>query len=62
MIIDFSIKNFRSIKDEQTISFEATNSKDLEKYFVFEPKLKYPKKKSFKTIKIKYDLWSKWIR
>lgn len=44
MIIDFSIKNFRSIKDEQTISFEATNSKDLEKYFVFEPKLKYPKK------------------
>ncbi|MDC4994954.1 ATP-binding protein [Acinetobacter baumannii] len=52
MIIDFSIKNFRSIKDEQTISFEATNSKDLEKYFVFEPKLKHPKKNPLRLLKL----------
>ncbi len=58
MIIEFSIKNFRSIKDEQTISFEATNSKDLEQYFVFEPKLKHPKKSPLRLFKVKYYLWS----
>lgn len=52
MIIEFSIKNFRSIKDEQTISFEATNSKDLEQYFVFEPKLKYPKRSPLRLLKL----------
>lgn len=52
MIIEFSIKNFRSIKDEQTISFEATNSKDLEQYFVYEPPLAYPKKSPLRLLKL----------
>lgn len=34
MIIDFSISNFRSIRQKQTLSFEATNDKHLEEYFV----------------------------
>ena len=34
MIIDFSISNFRSIRDKQTLSFEATKSNHLEEYFV----------------------------
>ena len=34
MVIDFSISNFRSIRDKQTLSFEATNSTHLEEYFV----------------------------
>ena len=34
MIIDFSISNFRSIRDKQTLSFEATNGNHLEEYFV----------------------------
>jgi AAA15 family ATPase/GTPase len=39
MIINFSIRNFYSIKDEVTLSFEATSSKDLEEYYVVD----YPK-------------------
>lgn len=34
MIIRFSVRNFRSIKDTQTLSFEASKSKDLEEYYV----------------------------
>lgn len=34
MILDFTISNFRSIKDAQTISFEATDSEHLEDYYV----------------------------
>lgn len=34
MIIDFSISNYRSIREMQTLSFEATNDKHLEEYFV----------------------------
>ena len=34
MLIDFSISNFRSIREEQTLSFEATEDKHLEDYFV----------------------------
>ena len=34
MIIDFSIQNFGSIKDRQTLSFEADKSKHLEDYYV----------------------------
>lgn len=34
MILDFSISNFRSIKDKQTISFIADSSKHLEDYYV----------------------------
>ena len=34
MIIDFTISNFRSIKEAQTLSFEATNDTHLEDYFV----------------------------
>jgi hypothetical protein len=33
MIVEFKVKNFRSIKDEQTLSFEATSSKQGEEYF-----------------------------
>lgn len=52
MIIEFSIENFRSIKEEQTISFEATNSKELESYFVFEPELLHPKKNPLRLLKL----------
>lgn len=34
MILDFTISNFRSIKDAQTISFEATNDLHLESYYI----------------------------
>ncbi len=34
MIINFSVENFYSIKDKVTLSFEATNSKDLEEYYI----------------------------
>lgn len=52
MIIEFSIKNFRSIKDEQTISFEATDSKELDQYLVFEPRLAYPRKTPLRLLKL----------
>jgi AAA15 family ATPase/GTPase len=34
MILDFTISNYRSIKEAQTISFEATNDTHLEEYYV----------------------------
>lgn len=34
MIVNFSVQNFGSIKDKQTISFEADKSKHLEDYYV----------------------------
>ena len=34
MLINFSVENFRSIKNKVTLSFEASNSNDLEDYFV----------------------------
>ncbi len=34
MIINFSVQNFGSIKEKQTLSSEATNSKHLEEHFV----------------------------
>lgn len=34
MILDFTISNFRSIKEAQTISFEATSDTHLEDYYV----------------------------
>ena len=37
MIINFSIQNFGSIKDKQTLSFEATNSRNLEDFYIVEP-------------------------
>lgn len=37
MIINFSVKNFRSIKDTVTLSFEPENSNDLEDYYIMEP-------------------------
>jgi len=36
MLINFSIQNFGSIKDKQTLSFEADKSKHLEDYYVIE--------------------------
>lgn len=36
MIINFSIQNFGSIKNKQTLSFEADKSKQLEDYYVIE--------------------------
>jgi hypothetical protein len=38
MIINFSVQNFHSIKDKVTLSFEATAIKDLEDYYIIEPK------------------------
>lgn len=38
MIINFSVQNFHCIKDKVTLSFEASSSKDLEEYYVIEPK------------------------
>ena len=37
MIISFSIKNFKSIKDQVRISFEPDNTKGLEDYYFIEP-------------------------
>jgi AAA15 family ATPase/GTPase len=37
MIINFSIQNFGSVKEKQTLSFEATDSTDLESYYIAEP-------------------------
>ncbi len=37
MIINFSIQNFRSIKDEITLSFEANKSDHLEDYYIYRP-------------------------
>ena len=34
MVIDFTVSNFRSIKDSQTLSFEATSDTHLEDYFI----------------------------
>ena len=36
MLINFSIQNFGSIKDKQTLSFEADKSKHLENYYIIE--------------------------
>ncbi|NDV64056.1 ATP/GTP-binding protein [Bacteroides sp. 224] len=36
MIINFYVQNFGSIKDRQTLSFEADKSKHLEDYYVFQ--------------------------
>lgn len=36
MIISFSVQNFGSIKERQTLSFEASKSKDLEDYYVIQ--------------------------
>jgi len=38
MIINFSVQNFRSIKDKVTLSFEATNDDTLKEYYIAEPK------------------------
>ena len=37
MIINFSIQNFGSIKEKQTLSFEAEKSTHLEDYYIIEP-------------------------
>ncbi|MCD4829692.1 MAG: AAA family ATPase [Candidatus Cloacimonetes bacterium] len=34
MLVEFSVSNYRSIKDEVTLSFEATSDKTLEDYYV----------------------------
>lgn len=36
MILDFTISNFRSIKEPQTISFEATKDSHLENYYIIQ--------------------------
>ncbi len=38
MIINFSVRNFHSIKDEVQLSFEASGSKELEDFYVVAPK------------------------
>jgi AAA15 family ATPase/GTPase len=37
MIIEFSVSNFGSIREKQTLSFEATKDNTLEEYYTFEP-------------------------
>lgn len=37
MIINFSVKNFGSIKEKQTLSFLANKSDHLEDYYIIEP-------------------------
>lgn len=37
MIISFSVRNFRSIKEKIILSFEPENSKNLEDYYIIEP-------------------------
>ncbi len=37
MIVNFSVENFGSIKDKQTLSFEATKSTHLEDFYIIEP-------------------------
>ena len=37
MIVSFSLQNFGSVKEKQTMSFEATKSVDLEDYYIIEP-------------------------
>ncbi len=51
MILDFTISNFRSIKSAQTISFEATEDKHLEEYYVV-------KKDKYRVLKMAYILGS----
>jgi AAA15 family ATPase/GTPase len=36
MLINFSVRNFGSIKEKQTLSFEATKSNELEDYYVID--------------------------
>lgn len=36
MIIEFFVQNFRSIKDSVTLSFEATNSTELDDFYIIE--------------------------
>lgn len=38
MIVNFSVQNFSSIKDKQTLSFEADRSKHLEDYYIIHSK------------------------
>jgi AAA15 family ATPase/GTPase len=38
MIVNFSVQNFGSIKDKQTLSFEADKSTHLEEHFIIEAK------------------------
>lgn len=37
MLIYFSVKNFRSVKDTVTLSFEPQTSQELEQYYIIEP-------------------------
>jgi AAA15 family ATPase/GTPase len=37
MIIEFSLANFSSVKEKVTLSFEASNLKELEEYYVITP-------------------------
>lgn len=38
MLANFSVQNFRSIKNKITLSFEASKSDDLEDYYIIKPK------------------------
>ena len=40
MLIEFSMQNFGSVKDKQTLSFEATKDKHLEDYYIIPTKIK----------------------
>ncbi len=50
MIINFSVENFGSIKDTVTLSFEATDSNDFEKYYIIPAT--YGKGRSIRLLKL----------
>lgn len=50
MIVNFSVKNFGSIKDTVTLSFEATDSNELEEYYILP--VEYSNGKSIKLLKL----------
>lgn len=49
MIVSFSVKNFGSIKDKVTLSFEARKSKELEDYYLIKKNIN---KKEYRLLKL----------
>lgn len=52
MLIEFSVKNFRSIKEELCISFEASDDETLEEYCVLKPELEWPGDTPLRLLKL----------
>lgn len=52
MLIDFTVENFLSIREPQTLSFEPTKDKKLKDYFIIQVPDKNPKKKPLPLLKL----------